>query len=298
MATDANNEEVKEFVEKVSIEGMAGNGDEDDDEIIEGSEGSSPAETSEEDEEESDDDTDTSKKDELVQKKPAETGAKKLDDDQDDLAEVTGETPRERALRLEVTRLRGLGRQERKGDLGIKSPTGQPAKPELSPERKKTLEKYKPEDLATLKEVFDIMADDMGFVRKDQLGASTYTEKAAEELDKFIDAHPEYLPENDSDNVLWERFKQEYSLYKQPENPKDFKKIFEKVHRDVFGMKPAGENKTINAAKEKIKVASHSGASKPAQQTQRAKAPTGIRFDMLKGFSEEERAELENGSGD
>lgn len=289
MATENNEEkEVKEFVETVNIEGKGGNTDDDDETVADDTEGSSPTETSDDDEDESDDDTDTSKKDAIVQKKPADDAK---DEDDDGLAEVADETPRERALRLEVTRLRNLGKGERKGELGIRTPAAQ-QKQEMSPERKKVLEKYKPEDLATLKEVFDVMAEDMGFVRKDQLGASTYQEKAGEELDKFIEAHPEYLPENDKDNVLWGRFKEEYGLYKQPENPKDFKKIFEKVHRDVFGIKPAGDNKTINASKEKIKVASHSGASKPAPQQQRAKAPAGVRLDMLKGFTEEEIAEL------
>lgn len=287
------NEEVKEFVEKVSIEGKPGE-KEDDDETIEPAE-SSTAEPSDEEKAESEDDTDTTKKDELV-KKPAETEIKKPEEEE--LAEIEGETPRERALRLEVTRLRRIGRDGRKEELGIKSPTGQPEKKELSPEKKKVLERYKPEDIQNLKEVFDVMADDMGFVRKDQLGATTYTERASDELEKFIDAHSEYLPENDPDNVLWDRFKEEYALYKQPDNPKDFKRIFEKVHRDVFGIKPAGDNKNINAAKEKIKVASHSGASKPNTPVNKAKAPAGIRFDMLKGFSDEERAELENSTGD
>lgn len=292
MATE-NNEEVKEFVEKVSIEGKPDSGGDDEDETIEPEE-SSTAETSEEDADESDDDTDTTKKDELI-KKPAEITKKP--EDPDELADVPGETPRERGLRVELTKQKRINRDLRKGDLGIKPPTGQ-QKPELSEEKKKVLAQYKPEDIQKLKEVFDVMADDMGFVRKEQLGASTYTEKASDELDKFIDAHPEYLPENDPDNVLWGRFKSEYALYKQPENPKDFKRIFEKVHRDVFGIKPAGDKKTINASNEKIKVASHSNASKPAQQNSRAKTPTGLRFDMLKGFSDEERAELENDAGD
>lgn len=276
-----NNEEVKEFVEKVSIEGKPGDGNEDDDETIK-PEGSSPAEKSDEDEK---DDTDTSKKDELITKKiPA-------DKTDDGIVELEGETPRERALRLEVTRLKARERQDRKGDIEIRP--GNSTKTELSDEQKKVLARYKPEDIQNLKEVFGVMAEDMGFVRKDQLGASTYTDKATEELDKFIDAHPEYLPENDTDNLLWGRFKEEYSLYKQPENPKEFKKIFERVHQSVFGIKSAGDDKTINAAKEKVKVASHSGASKPGGQSQRANAPTGIRFDMLKGFTDEERAELE-----
>lgn len=277
------NEEVKEFTETVSIEGKPGD-EAAGEEIIETKpEESSTSEKSDE-EVEASDDTDTTKKDELVVK-PAE------EKKPEDIAEIEGETPRERALRIEVTNLRRKARDGRKDELSIKSPVGE--RQELSPEKKKVLERYKPEDIQNLKEVFDVMADDMGFVRKEQLGATSYADKASDELESFIDNHPEYLPENDTDNVLWGRFKEEFAIYKQPDNPKDFKRIFEKVHREVFGIKPALENKNINAAKEKIKVASHSGPSKPAPQNTRAKAPTGIRFDMLKGFTDEERAELE-----
>lgn len=292
-----NNEDVKEFVERIDISGSNGGDDSDDEEVITSAD-SSPERNDDGDEESEDGESesdDSKKPDELVKKPAPVTTTKK--EPEDEGGEVEGETPRERALRLQVTLLRKKVRAERVGDLNVKQNATQgTAKPEMSPEKKKVLERYKPEEIQSLKEVFDVMADDMGFVRKDQLGATTYTEKAGEELDKFIEAHPEYLPENDTDNVLWDAFKAEYALYKQPENPKDFKKIFEKVHRDVFGIKPAGENKTINAAKEKIKVASHSGSSKPATPTTRAKAPSGLRLDMLKGFTDEERAELENGS--
>lgn len=294
MATDHNNEDVKEFVERIDISGNSGSGDADDEEIItppDSSTGSNDAGNDEEGDAEKADDTDTSKPDELV-KKPA---GEKTDEKEKDAAPVPGETPRERALRQQLEITRKKLRQEKFGDLDVKS--NATAKEEISPEKKKILERYKPEDLASLKEVIDVMADDMGFVRKDQLGANTYAEKAGAELDSFIESHPEYLPENDHDNILWDAFKTEYQLYKQPSNPKDFKKIFERVHEKVFGIKPAGDSKKLNAAKEKIQVASHSGASKPAPSTNKGKTPTGLRLDMLQGFSDEEKAEMENRAG-
>src|SRR5205085_1980645 len=121
----------------------------------------------------------------------------------------------------------------------------------------------------------------------------TYVDRANDELNSFLDKHKEYLPENDKDGILWTAFKTEYGLYKQPSNPKDFQKIFERIHRDVFGIKPAGALTTVNAQREKVKVASHAGASPTLPATREKKAtPGGLRLDMLKGFTDEEKAEL------
>lgn len=210
-----------------------------------------------------------------------------------EIKHLPGETPREYAQRLEITRLKGELRKDRTNEILTPPPVQD--KKELSPEKKKILEKYKPEDINTLKEVFDVMAEDMGFVRQDQLGATTYQQKATEVLDEFLEKHPEYQPQNDKGNVLWDRFKQEYSIYKPTQNPKDLKRILEKVHKEVFGIKPATAFNSNDAAKEKIRVASHSGNSRPAPSREGVKrnvAPQGLRTDMLKGFSDEEIAEL------
>jgi len=215
-------------------------------------------------------------------------------DENGEIKRLPDETPREYAMRLEITRLKGDLRKDRTSE--ILTPPPATTKKELSPEKKKILEKYKQEDINTLKEVFDVMAEDMGFVRQDQLGATAYQQKATEVLDDFLEKHPEYQPQNDKDNVLWERFKGEYSLYRPTQNPKDLKRILDKVHKEVFGIKPAAALNSQDAAKEKIKVASHSSASRPAPMKNGERLvnrnATGLRTEMLKGFSEEEIAEL------
>lgn len=215
------------------------------------------------------------------------------------IKQIPGETPREFAMRQEITRLKRLGRNDRtQSILGGQPPVVAPAaQKEMSPEKKKILEKYKPEEIGALREVIDVMAEDMGFVRKDQLGVTSYQEKASEELDKFLEKHPEYLPENDPENVLWGSFQREFGMFAKPNNPKDLKKILERVHREVFGIQPAAALKSSTAAREKVKVASHAGASRPRTEgiARRTAAPAGLRTDMLKGFSDEEKAELERG---
>lgn len=230
--------------------------------------------------------------DELVQRQNPPAAIKPPEDE---LAEVAGETPKERALRLEVTNLRGKLRKERADEIITTAPpVTAPAKKELPPEKQAILAKYKPEEISALGEVFGVLAEDMGFVRKDQLTESGYVERSQEILDGFLEKHPEYLPENDKDGTLWNAFKAEYGLYNKPSNPKDFQKIFERVHREVFNIKPAGALPNVQAARERISVASHAGASSqpPAPRQQKASSPQGTRLDMLKGFTDEEIAEM------
>ncbi|MES2216687.1 MAG: hypothetical protein V4481_05340 [Patescibacteria group bacterium] len=211
-----------------------------------------------------------------------------------DIKRLPNESAREFALRLEVTKLRGQIRGERAGEILTAPPT--PTKKEMSPEKKKVLEQYKPEDISKLKEVFDVLADDMGFARKDELNATTFQKESGEVLDSFLENHPEYLPENDKNSALWNRFKEEYGIYRPAQNTRELKKILEKVHKEVFGIKPAAAITKNDAAKEKIKVASHSGASRPAPSREGVKrgasASQGLRLDMLKGFSDDEIADL------
>lgn len=213
----------------------------------------------------------------------------------DGLKDVAGETPTERALRAELATTRAKLRQERKEELQLgNAPTqGAPAKHEASPEAKKVLEKYKPAEIAALREVLPALADEMGYVKAADLSQQTYAGQAQAVLDDFLTEHKEYLPENDKDGVLWNAFKQEYGLYQKPANPKDFQKIFNRIHTAIFGIKPAGDKGAITAQQQKINVASHAGASGTARTNAPAKPATpGLRLDMLKGFSDEEKEEI------
>jgi hypothetical protein len=225
------------------------------------------------------------------------------DDNKDEkdtqIKDVPGETPSEKALRLEVTRVKGLLRKERLDDIPLNENAPVTVKREPSAHTKEVLAKYKPEEINSLKEVLPILAEEMGFVRKDELGASNYAEKSQEQLDTFLDKHPEYSQENDTKGILWNAFKTEFGLYKQPTNPKDYARIFEKVHQSVFGIKTGGPLPKVNAQQRKANVASHAGASGPSgnRQEVRRTVTTGLRTDMLKGFDESDIADIESRAG-
>jgi hypothetical protein len=200
-----------------------------------------------------------------------------------------GETPKEWALRKEVETLRGKLRKERTDELFVPSEVSKIKT--ISPEKQKLLEKYDKTQLDELGEIIKAQAEELGFVKKDELRAETYKETADNLLNTFLEELPEYLPENDKDNTYWNRCKEEFGLYKQPQNPKDFKKIYNRVHESIFGIKTGNLNK-INAQQEKLKVASHTGKTIGGVAKQTKSTPEGLRLDMLKGFEKEEIDEL------
>ncbi len=269
---DSNNEEVKEFTETVHVAPSS----EEDTETVEGEETETPTESSEENKPEPE---------------PEETPAEEADEPEVPDAEepetkpepkpVEGETPRERAMRLEATRLKAIIRDHKKDELFVKKPTDPKAPDE-------ELAKYDPEQIKN----FEQIAKQLGFAKKDEILSQTSQERLNDTFNDFMEAHPEYAPENDKDGLLWNNFKSEFQLYNASNDPKVLKKILNKVHNDVYGVQPAKNLNKINASKEKIKVASHTGASAGKETKTKTQPPSGLRTDGLKGFSDEEIKEL------
>ena len=239
-----------------------------------------PKEEPEDDEDEEDEEEEEEPSDEPAEPSTAE------------IKEVAGETPREKALRLEVTRLRRKARESSSKDMF------QGDKPD-SQESEKALKElgYDDEQIKTLDKAFDIIGERKGFIRKDQ----SYQAMANETLSSFIEEHPEYAAENDKEDIYWGRFnsilKSDYKLAGKTQ--KQLKTIFEKVDRDVkeeLGEKSISKGK-IEAQQQKIKSVS-TGAStskskteaKPEKKTVSGSHP-GLRFS---GFDDDEIEEFTN----
>lgn len=271
MATDNDNEEVKEFTQTVNVTPSK------DDELVDEEEIETPESSSDEKKdpelelEETTEETPESEKEVQEEVETPKTEPKP----------VEGETPRERAMRLEMTRVKGLLRDQRRDELFVKQPISKVTDPDLAD--------YDPEELKR----FETLATKMGFAKKDEIIRESVQDKNNSEFETFIEAHPEYSPENDKDGALWNQFKAEFALYQPPTDPKTLKKVLNKVHNDVFGVQPTKNLSKINASQEKIKVASHTGASgsKVAPKV-KAQPSSSLRLDAMKGFSEEEIAEL------
>lgn len=236
------------------------------------------------------------KKDQLVrQQVPPAAPAAGAPADPDGIVRLPGETEQVFALRNELTKTRALLRGQRGAELlgepnAAAAPVARTAP--AAPNQNAILSKYKPAEVEALKEVIGAL----GYVKADQLQSQTYAEKGQVQLDGFLDKHPEYLPENDPDGRLWAAFKDEFGMYKQPTDPKDFTRIFNRVHAAVFGIQAQGAGGKTAAAQQKVKVASSGSAAAPSNSNssprQSRVAPGAVRRDMLKGFSEDELAEM------
>jgi len=203
------------------------------------------------------------------------------------------ETDREFALRLEVTRLKEDRRRGQTKEVftdqkvETKDIVG-----ELSEEDKKVLSQYNPEELNQFKGILGVIAKEQGWVKKGEIQVSNKRQIAEDVLDTFLEEHPSYQAENDPDGILWNRFKSEFQLYREPDNPKDYRRIFNKIHKDIFGVRSEDDLKKINAQKEKIQVASHSGAiQKPQTSSPTASLDSNLK-SHLKGFSDDELNEM------
>jgi hypothetical protein len=279
--TDSNNEnetEVKEFTQTVKVVPTKYEELVDDETENETPSSSSDEENDPEpEEEEAEEESEEESEEEAEEESEEEPEAEAL---KPEPKPVEGESPRERALRLEVERVKGLLRKERTDELFVKRPSASQIDEELK--------EYDPEELKR----FEKIASKMGFAKKDEILHESTQEKLNAEFESFIDAHPEYAPENDKDGLLWNQLKSEFTLYNPPKDPKTLRKVLNKVHNDVFGVQPATNLSKINASREKIKVASHTGASAGKETKTKTQSPSGLRLDGMKGFSEEEIAEL------
>lgn len=270
MDNSNNNEEVKEFTQTVRI-APSGNDDEKDEQIDE-EETQTPDSSSEEEKE-------PEPEEEAADAEESEVEAAEAP--KPEPKPVEGETPREKALRLEAVRLKGLLRDQRRDELFVQKPTDSKPNEDLAD--------YDPEEIKK----FEKFARAVGFVKKDEIYQQTTQDKLNAEFESFIETHPEYSPEKDPDGVLWNQVKAEFSLYQPPRDPKTLKKVLHKVHNDIFGVQPAKNLNKIHASQEKIKVASHTGASAGKTNIRpRAQAPSGLRIDAMKGFSADEIKEL------
>ena len=211
---------------------------------------------------------------------------------------VVGETPRERALRLEVQRVKEINRGLRgKKLLGDVQPLAASQSTELSDEDKKALEVFDPEQVSNMEKLFPILAKKQGFVRKDDFSKDQYQSASQDALDTWLEGHPDYLPENDKGDVLFNHLKAEMALYQRPANPRGWVKILNRAHNEIMGIKTQVKvsAEQVAAQQEKIKIASHgpaSGGPKKGEQLRvTATAPDikqAIASGALKGFTEED----------
>jgi lipoate-protein ligase A len=204
---------------------------------------------------------------------------------QDTPAPVPGETPREKALRLEVQRLRQVNREQGVKQMVDELPKEQPI------DRLEELREqgYTDEEIEKVDKLFDVMAARKGLVRAEH----TYQTTVQDTLNAFIEGNPEYKPQHDADDVRWGRFQQILSSTYNiaGKTPAQLQTIFGKVKADVdmeLGEPEAKvQGKRIAAQQQKVQSISHSGGTKTSTQQPKTAIDPSVK-QLFKGFSDED----------
>jgi hypothetical protein len=199
-------------------------------------------------------------------------------------APVEGETSREKGLRTKITELRV---ELRKKNINDSVGNGQ------GPEAQDKLQElrdlgYSDEEITNMEKAIDILASKKGYVKADQ----SYQTVVNSTVEAFIKANPEYKPENDPEDVRWEKFQSivksgTYNL--SGKSPEQLESIFKKINKDVVD--ELGEpTSTVNTRKvaaqvQKIKSVSHSGGTKPTVVKKTSNIDPEVK-KMFKGFDD------------
>lgn len=209
-------------------------------------------------------------------------------------APVPGETPKEKALRLEVQRLRGLNRKKSVTDM-VDS-TQAPAEG-LGTDAKSKLKElgYSEDEIEKADKLVDILVSSKGYVKQSQ----NYQGIVNDQVEAFISANPEFKPENDPEDVRWTAFQRHLSsgLYNiNGKTREQLQTLFKKVKADVDAelgeptettkaKADEAEERKKAAEKQKIKSVSHSGGTKPAQSKTKTPIDPEVR-KIFKGFDD------------
>ena len=203
-------------------------------------------------------------------------------------APVSGETPREYALRKEVERLR----KDLRGNAiqGISAPK---ASPQANNRLAKLREKYTDDEIQNMREAIGALAEAEGYVKAEH----TYQQAVNDILESFLEENKEYLPQNDPGDVRWGRFKSilESGIYNlQGKTPKELRAIYARAHRDVTeelgDAAQTVQARTRAAQQQKIQSVSHAGGTRSTTPKPKATPLDPSIRDVFKGFDDEDFA--------
>lgn len=266
--------------------------------------GDEPAEPSEEDGDETEEEESPESSPEGTDTEPAEGEEEEEEPEEQEPAApsqepapVPGETPREKALRKEITRLRT---NLRKNGLSEVIPSDEAAPSSEQQDALKQLRDlgYSDEQIASMETAIDVLAQRKGYVKKSE----TQQEVVSTLVDELLEAHPEYKPENDADDIRWTRFNEiiKSGVYNLAgKSKKELQAIFNRVHRDVVdelgepeapatAKKEEPNLKKTAAQLQKVRSVAHSGGTKaPKTKIEKETVDPSVR-NLFKGFDKED----------
>lgn len=158
-----------------------------------------------------------------------------------------------------------------------------------------TLEDIDPES----KKIVERVLKAKGYVPLSELDKRTYQSGHKKAEKEFFNKHPEYLPDNDPNDTLYNALKNELADFVQPSDSDKIPTLFEKAHKQVVEKYPTRfkvQNSTSDAVKqERLKKAGLGGgpgsgaasSSKDSKITQKQ-----VEILRMSGWSEDDIKEL------
>lgn len=184
-------------------------------------------------------------------------------------------------LRSEIAELRGERRKARETTKEESIFINKPDEDDLKD--------IDPESVA----VIEMVLQKKGYVKRDDLQKSEYQDKIKTYTDQWLSKHPEYLPENDSDDKKWNQLKTViHSNFKEPSSPKEILRNLDVVHEWLNPkILPTKSISSVKAAESKINNSSKGNSGGSTTPTKTVK-----NFDSqyISGFTDEEIKELFN----
>lgn len=181
----------------------------------------------------------------------------------------------ERAKLLkEISELRGQRRELKKEELFTVQ------------EKIATVEDVNPEDVQVVEKILRAK----GYITKDESNKMFYESVKQEEINKFLEKHPEYKPENDKEDLNWQTLNREVGLYKLPDNPRLIGGILERAHKSVYPTAPAINTQAV---KRQIQVASAGSGGQTAHSSPKKTITSSHKEMLLRGgWTEDEISKM------
>ena len=164
--------------------------------------------------------------------------------------------------------------------------------PEPAAEPAIDLEGIAPEDITLVEKILKAK----GYVHQSDLQKQNYEQVKKQEINNFLEQHPEYRPQNDPGDSKWNALLQEFNLYKLPQDPKKIGSILKRAHANASGSQIAIDPKAAAKMLAQKRVNKTNQATGSGKSGEGKKAATGgipeLARQHLKGVSEEQLAEL------
>lgn len=196
-------------------------------------------------------------------------------------APVEGETPREKALRKELQRLRETVRKNNvKETFATNEEPSEESKNAYNDLKAKG---YSDQQIADMELAIDVIASKKGYVKTDPIQSVQVI------VDSFIEEYPEYKPSNDKDDVRWNKFSEilnggTYNL--KGKTADQLRKIFSKVNDDVIEeLGPAKVSNNQNQKSAQIHKLQVSSAGAGGNKSTVPKSDKKVRIDYKQPVS-------------